>query len=299
MSLFSTSPWSCSSLPASLHQALFSLPWSVILPEYFQDRVRYFPRPRRVSFHLQLHPSRRKGVPSLWGGQGPWQASSSARDPPSEKRSKASPTVNGSPRRAAVKTKRQDSLFSSSLRRPKLSQGSDESSSGFDLTPSQSPGPTRPLSELRVDPRIPNDGKPVGIGDTLLPFAGEGLFSLTEIYFPVYDRKGVKTRWRPAELALCSYLGTRVRHSVATRPDYHSAYLLLSYLKNGTFTPRSTHPVTIVLSTTISLQGPSTANFSPLSIRRLVKCRFGWLRYLELESCLGKNCMRSKEKLLA
>ena len=42
---------------------------------------------------------------------------------------------------------------------------------------------------------------------------------------PVYDRKGVKTRWRPAELAICSYLGTRVRHSVAIRPDYHSAYL--------------------------------------------------------------------------
>jgi len=82
-----------------------------------------------------------------------------------------------------------------------------------------------PSLSSRTDLRIPNDSQPVGIGNTLLPFEGEGLFSLSDIYFPVYDRKGVKTRWRPAELAICSYLGTRVRHSVAIRSDYHSAYL--------------------------------------------------------------------------
>jgi len=95
----------------------------------------------------------------------------------------------------------------------------------FTLTPSQSPGPTRSLSDLRVDPRIPNDGRPVGIGKTLLPFDGEGLFSLEEVYFPLYNNKSAKTRWRPGELAICSYHGARVRHSVATRPDYRSAYL--------------------------------------------------------------------------
>ena len=70
--------------------------------------------------------------------------------------------------RAAVKTKRQDSLSSTSHWKLKLSHDSDESSSGFDLTPSQSPGPTLPLSEICTDPRIPNDGQPVEIGNTLL-----------------------------------------------------------------------------------------------------------------------------------
>ena len=194
------------------------------------------PGPRRVlpqistNFSLFLtSPSPEAGriIPLGGGGRGPGKR----RPPPGslhtpvDKCSKVSPSVKGSPRRAAVKTKRQDSLSSNSLRKPKLSQDSEESCSGFDLTPSQSPGPTRPLSELRTDPCIPNDGQPVGIGNSLLPFEGEGLFSLSDIYFPVYDRKGVKTRWGPAELALCSYLGTRVRHSVAIRSDYHSAYL--------------------------------------------------------------------------
>jgi len=38
----------------------------------------------------------------------------------------------------------------------------------------------------------------------LLPFDGEWLFSLEEVYFPVYNNKGAKTRWHPAELAICS-----------------------------------------------------------------------------------------------
>eukprot|EP01039_Chlorochromonas_danica_P012165 gene12165-13835_t len=58
-----------------------------------------------------------------------------------------------------------------------------------------------------------------------MKFDGDGLFSLEEVYFPLYNNKGAKTRWRPAELAICSYHGARVRHSVATRPDYRSAYL--------------------------------------------------------------------------
>ena len=88
----------------------------------------------------------------------------------------------GSPRRVAVKSQRQDaSAPSRATRKPKLSQISDASTpSEFTLTPFQSPGPTRSLSDLRVDPRIPNDGRPVGIGKTLLPFDGEGLFSLEE-----------------------------------------------------------------------------------------------------------------------
>jgi len=101
----------------------------------------------------------------------------------------------------------------------------DSSQPQFSLTPSQSPGPTRLLSELRIDPRIPQDGRQVGIAPTLLPFKGEGLFSFEDIYFPLYDTKGVKTRWRPTDLAICSYRGRKVRHSVATRPDYKSAYL--------------------------------------------------------------------------
>ena len=59
----------------------------------------------------------------------------------------------------------------------------------------------------------------------MLPFDCEGLFALAEVYFPVYNTKGARTRWRPAELAICSYHGAQIRHSVATRPDYHSAYL--------------------------------------------------------------------------
>ena len=101
-------------------------------------------------------------------------------------------TSTGSPRRAAAKSQRQDaSAPSRATRKPKLSQLSDASTpSEFTLTPSQSPGPTRSLSDLRVDPRIPNDGRPVGIGKTLLPFEGEGLFSLEEVYFPLYNNKG-------------------------------------------------------------------------------------------------------------
>ena len=88
----------------------------------------------------------------------------------------------------------------------------DSSQPQFSLTPSQSPGPTRLLSELRMDPRIPQDGRQVGIAPTLLPFEGEGLFSFEDIYFPLYDTKGVKTRWRPTDLAICSYRGRKVRH---------------------------------------------------------------------------------------
>ena len=131
-----------------------------------------------------------------------------------------------SPRRAATKTQRDATQGSPPRVKLKPIPLSDDSSQPqFSLTPSQSPGPTRTLSELRLDPRIPQDGRQVGIAPTLLPFEGEGLFSFEDIYFPLYDTKGVKTRWRPTELAICSYRGRKVRHSVATRPDYKSAYL--------------------------------------------------------------------------
>jgi len=63
-------------------------------------------------------------------------------------------TASGSPRRVAAKSQRQDpSAPSRATRKPKLSQTSDASTpSEFTLTPSQSPGPTRSLSALRVDP---------------------------------------------------------------------------------------------------------------------------------------------------
>ena len=172
------------------------------------------PGPRRVLLQISTNFSLSQASPSpeagsiipLGGGRGPGKR----RLPPGtfhspvDKRSKVSPSVKGSPRRAAVKTKRQDSLSSSSLRKPKLSQDSDESSSGFDLTPSQSPGPTRPLSELRTDPRIPNDGQPVRIGNTLLPFEGEGLFSLSDIYFPVLQHRQLhRIFWTILCTAMC------------------------------------------------------------------------------------------------
>ena len=171
------------------------------------------PGPRRVLLQISTNfslsgftlPGGREYHPS-GGGRGPGKR----RLPPGtfhspvDKRSKVSPSVKGSPRRAAVKTKRQDSLSSSSLRKPKLSQDSDESSSGFDLTPSQSPGPTRPLPELRTDPRIPNDGQPVRIGNTLLPFEGKGLFSLSDIYFPVLQHRQLhRIFWTILCTAMC------------------------------------------------------------------------------------------------
>ena len=155
-----------------------------------------------------------------------------------------------------------------------------------------------PSLSSRTDLRIPNDSQPVGIGNTLLPFEGEGLFSLSDIYFPVYDRKGVKTRWRPAELAICSYLGTRVRHSVPICPDYHSAYLASLIPDEWDI---DAHEYTSCYGRFVN------DNFSPgtincklqycISIRRLVKCRFGWLLYRASESYLGKNYMRRTEKI--
>ena len=119
----------------------------------------------------------------LRGGKG-----SRKRSPPpgsltnSGKRLQRTITSTESPRRVATKSKRQDSSAPArATRKPKLSQFSDASTpSEFTLTPSQYPGPTRSLSDLRVDPRIPNDCRPVGLGKTLLPFDGEGLFSLEE-----------------------------------------------------------------------------------------------------------------------
>jgi len=83
----------------------------------------------------------------------------------SGKRQHRTTPSTGFPRRVAAKSQRQDaSAPSRATRKPKLSQISDASTpSEFTLTPSQSPGPTRSLSDLRVDPRISNDGRPVGI----------------------------------------------------------------------------------------------------------------------------------------
>ena len=65
----------------------------------------------------------------------------------------------------------------------------------------------------------------MGIRNALLALEGDDLFSYEEICFPVSDIKPDKTRWRPDELATCSYLRHRVHHYVATRPDYKLAYL--------------------------------------------------------------------------
>ena len=59
----------------------------------------------------------------------------------------------------------------------------------------------------------------------MLPFTGEGLFSKTELYFPIYDTHGKKTRWSPLDLAICEYRGVHVRHTQAILPSYQSAYL--------------------------------------------------------------------------
>ena len=103
---------------------------------------------------------------------------------------------------------------------------------------------------------------------------------------------GVQLNWLYAPTLTRAYVTLSPSARIITRPIW-----LLSSPTNGTLTPTSTHPVTIVLSTKNSRQGPSTANFSLSSIRRLVKCRFGWLRYRAFESCLGKNCMQSTERI--
>ena len=112
---------------------------------------------------------------SSWGGRacllsGGGKGTRKRSPPPgsltnSGKRQHRATPSTGSPRRVAVKSQRQDaSAPSRATRKPKLSQISDASTpSEFTLTPSQSPGPTRSLSDLRVDPRISNDGRPVGI----------------------------------------------------------------------------------------------------------------------------------------
>ena len=92
---------------------------------------------------------------SSGGGKG-----SRKRSPPpgsltnSGKRLHRTTPSTGSPRRVAAKSQRQDaSAPSRATRIPKLSPISDASiPSEFTLTPSQFPGPTRSLSDLRVDP---------------------------------------------------------------------------------------------------------------------------------------------------
>ena len=99
------------------------------------------------------------------------------------------------------------------------------------LTPSQSPGPTRALAEIRVDPRIPHQGLLVGIASTLLPFDGEGLFTKQDIFFPRYDARGRTKKWPIPDLVICEYLGRKVRHSQVISSSYKSAYVCA--LNNG------------------------------------------------------------------
>ena len=101
----------------------------------------------------------------------------------------------------------------------------DSPPSAFSFTPSQEPGHVRPLADIRQDPRIAHQGPDIGIAPTLLPFTGEGLFSKTELYFPIYDSHGKKKRWSPLDLAICEYRGVHVRHTQAILPSYQSAYL--------------------------------------------------------------------------
>ena len=103
--------------------------------------------------------------------------------------------------------------------------------SPFTLTPSQSPGPTRALEEIRVDPRIPHQGLLVGIAPTLLPFDGEGLFTKQDIFFPRYDARGRTKKWPIPDLIICEYLGRKVRHSQVISSSYTSAYVCA--LNNG------------------------------------------------------------------
>jgi len=98
----------------------------------------------------------------------------------------------------ATKTQREATQGSPPRVKLKPTTLSDDSSQPpFSLTPSQSPGPTRPLSELLIDHRIFQEGCQVEISTNLLPFEGEVHFSLAEIYSQLYDTKSVKTRWRP------------------------------------------------------------------------------------------------------
>eukprot|EP01042_Synura_sphagnicola_P036458 gene36458-biopygen6255 len=66
-------------------------------------------------------------------------------------------------------------------------------------------------ADIRQDPRIAHKGPDIGIAPTLLAFPGEGVFSKTELYFPLYDSHGKKKRWSPLEFAIL--------------PSYQSAYL--------------------------------------------------------------------------
>jgi len=123
---------------------------------------------------------------------------------------------SGSPRRTANKLKRQDPELTSrcrvkhsALNAPKLLPHPPSLSLPLSLRDPH-------VTNLR-DPRIPNDGRSVGIGKIFLPLMGR--------VSSLYDRKGAKSGWRPSKLAICSYHRTWVRNSVATRPDYTSAYL--------------------------------------------------------------------------
>ena len=133
-----------------------------------------------------------------------------------------------SPRRRSSKSERspepRPTPVSRSTKRC-LSQDETSSVSSFTLTPSQTPGPVRPLEEIRPDPRIQHHGPDIGIAPTLLPFSGEGLFSRTDLFFPMYDGHGKKKKWNPMDLVICEYRGVKVKHSQAILPSYHSAYL--------------------------------------------------------------------------
>ena len=85
-----------------------------------------------------------------------------------------------SPRRRSSKSERSpEPRPTSASRSTKRCSSQEETSSvsSFTLTPSQTPGPVRPLEEIRPNPRIQHHGPDIWIAPTLLPFSGEGLFS--------------------------------------------------------------------------------------------------------------------------
>ena len=206
-----------SHLPRACHRLAF-------LPQFQTPPVGYFcPREAGRSVGGGKRPSTKRSR-NLYSD--PSQAGVLPAKPRKKKKPPLLPGAT-SPIRRSSKSERSPDPCSRSPPKKKTFAPSavDSPPSSFSLTPSQEPGQTRPLADIRQDPRIAHQGPAIGIAPTLLPFTGEGLFSKTELYFPIYDSHGKKKRWSPLDLAICEYRGVHVRHTQAILPSYQSAYL--------------------------------------------------------------------------
>jgi len=145
------------------------------------------------------------------------------------RKQKKAPTLPGatSPIRRSSKSERSPDPRPRSLSKKKKTDHLAVSSppSSFSFTPSQDLGQVRQLADIHQDPRIVHQGPNIGIAPALLPFSGDGLFSKTELYFPLFDSHGKKKRWSPLDLAIWEYRGVHVWHTQAVLPSYQSAYL--------------------------------------------------------------------------